>query len=183
MSNPFETLGIAPTFTLDIAELEERQRELNRAVHPDRHAGKAPAERRQSLSRTMDVNQAFRALRDPASRAEALFELLGIHELAERTIDDPALLGDMLEQRELLDEARRDKDKDRLNVLGRHMKEREALVREALGRAFEPLLEYSAKADSRASRGPEVEAAQRLFSELKYVRRFGEEVAAIEDEI
>jgi molecular chaperone HscB len=183
MSNPFETLGIAPTFALDIAQLEERQRDLNRVMHPDRHAGKAPAERRQSLSRSMDVNQAYRALRDPGSRAEALFELLGVHELGERTVSDPALLGEMLEQRELLDEARRDKDKDRLNTLARHMKARQAQIEEALGQAFRPLLEYSANGDPRASRGPEVEAAQRLFSELKYLRRFGEEVAAIEDEI
>jgi molecular chaperone HscB len=183
MSNPFETLGIPPAFALDIAQLEERQRDLNRVMHPDRHAGKAPAERRQSLSRAMDVNQAYRALRDPGSRAEALFELLGIHELGERTLSDPALLGEMLEQRELLDEARRDKDKDRLKALAQHMKERQTQIEAALGEAFRPLLEYSAKADPRATQGPELDAARRLFSELKYLRRFGEEVAAIEDEI
>jgi molecular chaperone HscB len=183
MSNPFETLGISPAFALDIAQLEERQRDLNRVMHPDRHAGKGPAERRQSLSRSMDVNQAYRVLRDPGSRAEALFELLGIHEQGERTINDPALLGDMLEQRELLDEARRDKDKGRLTTLAQHMKARQTKIEEALGQAFRPLLEYSSSGDPRATRGPEVDAARRLFSELKYLRRFGEEVAAIEDEI
>ena len=95
MSNPFETLGLAPTFTLDAAELEQRQRELNRALHPDRHASKGSGERRQALGRAMDVNQAYRTLRDAASRAEALFELLGIHELSERTVTDPTLLGEM----------------------------------------------------------------------------------------
>jgi molecular chaperone HscB len=183
MPNPFETMGLAPSFALDSAELEQRQRELNRAVHPDRHAGKAPAERREALSRAMDINQAYRVLRDPASRAEALFELLGIHELAERTINDPALLGEMLEQRELLDEARRGKDQERLHELKAHMLDRQDQIEEALGRAFEPLLAFAAQSDPRAIRGAEVDAAHRLFSELKYVRRFGEEVAAIEDEI
>jgi molecular chaperone HscB len=183
MPNPFETLGLDPSFRLDGAELEQRQRELNRAMHPDRHAGKGAGERRQALSRSMDVNQAYRTLRDPASRAEALFELLGIHELAERTITDSALLGEMLEQRELLDEARRHKDRERLHTLKSHMLDRQDQIEESLGRAFEPLLAYAKSADPRAARGPEVDAAHRLFSELKYVRRFGEEVAAIEDEI
>jgi molecular chaperone HscB len=183
MANPFETLGLAPTFALDLAELEQRQRELNRALHPDRHAGKGSGERRLALSRAMDINQAYRTLREPASRAEALFELLGIHELGERTVTDPALLGEMLEQRELLDEARRDKDKRRLLELKAEMAERRAQVEVALGRAFEALLAYAANRDARAARGPEAEAAQRLFAELKYVRRFGEEVAAIEDEL
>lgn len=183
MPNPFETLGLAPSFALDAAELEQRQRELNRALHPDRHAAKGSGERRQALSRSMDVNQAYRVLRDTASRAEALFELLGIHELGERTVSDPALLGEMLEQRELLDEARREKDRARLAALKAQMVQRRAQVEAALGRAFEPLLAFAAQHDPRAARGTEADAAQRLFAELKYVRRFGEEVAAIEDEL
>jgi molecular chaperone HscB len=183
MPNPFETLGLVPSFALDSAELEQRLRELNRALHPDRHTGKGSGERRQALNRSMDVNQAYRTLRDPAARAEALFELLGIHELAERTIADPVLLGEMLEQRELLDEAGRDKDHARLRALKEHMLDRQVQIEAALARAFEPLIAYAKNSDPRATRGSEVDAAQRLFSELKYIRRFGEEVAAIEDEI
>jgi molecular chaperone HscB len=183
MPNPFETLGLSPSFALDGAELEQRQRELNRAMHPDRHAAKGAGERRQALGRSMDINQAYRILRDPASRAEALFEILGINGLGDKTISDPALLGEMLEQRELLDEARRGKDRERLHTLKAHMLDRQDQIEEALGKAFEPLLIYAKGGDPRATRGAEVDAAQRLFSELKYVRRFGEEVAAIEDEI
>jgi molecular chaperone HscB len=183
MPNPFETLGLTPSFAIDAAQLEQRQRELNRALHPDRHAGKGSGERRAALSRSMDVNQAYRTLRDTGSRAEALFELVGIHELAERTVADPALLGEMLEQRELLDEARRDKDHARLLQLKAQMAERRSQVESELGKAFERLLAYAAQRDPRAARGPEADAAQRLFAELKYVRRFGEEVAAIEDEL
>jgi molecular chaperone HscB len=183
MPNPFETLGLAPTFALDGAALEQRQRELNRAVHPDRHAGKGPGERRQALSRAMDINQAYRVLRDPASRAEALFELCGVHDLAERTIVDPMLLGDMLEQRELLDEARRDKDLLRLEALKLAMLERGRQIEASLAKAFEPLVASVLAGEKPGAVAPELEDAQRLFTELKYVRRFGEEVAAIEDEI
>lgn len=182
MPNPFEILGLTPSFELDTSALEQRQRDLNRAVHPDRHAGKPPGERRQALGRAMDINQACRALRDPASRAEALFELCGIHEVGERTVADPALLGEMLEQREMLDEARRSKDRERLRELKLHMQRRQEQIEAALGSAFRPLCAYAAAGDARASRGDEADVAQRLFAELKYVRRFGEEVAAIEDE-
>ncbi|HWO12998.1 MAG TPA: Fe-S protein assembly co-chaperone HscB [Polyangiaceae bacterium] len=178
MRNPFQILGLAPTFALDPSELERRQRDLNRALHPDRHAGRSPAERRESLSRAMDINQACRVLRDPAARAEALFELLGLREVAERTVNDPALLGEMLEQREMLDEARREKDNGRLHALKLDNEERRRRVEAALAAAFGPLVEAGPPA-----RGAELEAARRLYGELKYVRRFGEEVAAIEDEM
>jgi molecular chaperone HscB len=185
MQNPFQTLGLTPTFALDAAELEQRQRELNRAVHPDRHAGKSSAERRLALGRAMDINQAYRTLRDPASRAEALFELLGAHGVEERGVTDPVLLGEMLEQRELLDEVRRDKDLKRLGELKQQMLARERRIVGDLSQAFEVLL-ASGAAGSDAPRSVSSGALERpfrLYTELKYVRRFGEEVAAIEDEI
>ncbi|HVZ34767.1 MAG TPA: Fe-S protein assembly co-chaperone HscB, partial [Polyangiaceae bacterium] len=141
MANAFETMGLQPSFALDERTLEERQRELNRAVHPDRHAGKSPGERRQALSRAMDINLAYRTLRDPATRAEALLELLGVPALGdrERTISDPALLGEMLERREQLEEARLGKDTATLRELGAHMAERERRVLGALEQAFSAL--------------------------------------------
>ena len=183
MPNPFQILGLAPSFALDLGELEQRQRDLNRALHPDRHAGGAPAERRESLSRSMDVNQAYRSLRDPASRAEVLFELLGLHEVGERTVNDPALLSDMLEQRELLDEARREKDKSRLQALKQRSQTRLHEVESALGEAFRPLIEQLGNGAPRAGDDARLEPVRRLYGELKYIRRFGEEVAAIEDEM
>lgn len=183
MPNPFQTLGLAPAFALDLAELEQRQRELNRALHPDRNTGRPPAERRESLSRSMDINQAYRVLRDPASRAEALFELLGVHQVAERTVHDPALLSAMLEQREKLDEARREKDGEQLRALKRDNDERRREIERALGEAFAPLTARLAEATSPAPAGDGLDTARRLYGELKYVRRFGEEVAAIEDEM
>ena len=200
MANPFETLGLAPTFALDPASLEQRQRELNRAVHPDRHAGKSPAERRQALSRAMDINLAYRTLRDPASRAEALFELLGAGGTRESTISDPVLLLEMLEQREALEQARQSKDLARLRGIGALMAERERRVTAALESAFAPLLGStspsqaalsqaalsqaapSAPAVRAEARAEQLAGARQLLAELRYVRRFAEEIAVFEDE-
>ena len=190
MAHPFEILGLAPSFALDPSVLEQRQRELNRALHPDRHAGKSPGERRQALSRAMDINLAYRTLRDPASRAEALFELLGAGSTRESTISDPVLLLEMMEQREALEAARNSKDLERLQRIGQSMAARERQVLEALETAFAPLLAGAAGArqtDGTDARGgpPEQAAlseARRLLAELRYVRRFAEEIAAFEDE-
>jgi molecular chaperone HscB len=181
MSNPFELLGIAPTFAIDPALLEQRQRELNRALHPDRHAGKSPAERREALGRSMDVNRACRTLRDPAARAEALFEVLGENWSSERTVTDPTLLGEMLDQRERLDEIRRSKDTERLKLLEHEMRAREAALVERMTHEFQPLTD-ALPARVGANR-PQLSTVRRLLTELRYVRRFVEEVAAIEDEM
>jgi molecular chaperone HscB len=179
VAHPFEILGLAPSFALDPSVLEQRQRELNRAVHPDRHAGKSPAERRQALSRAMDINLAYRTLRDPASRAEALFSVLGAPSTRESTISDPVLLMEMMEQREALEEARRAKDSTRLQAIGRAMAAREQEVLAKLAAAFAPLLAGSPAAEDRDA---QLVLARQLLAELRYVRRFAEEIAAFEDD-
>lgn len=183
MQNPFDTLGLDPSFALSVEALAERQRELNRAVHPDRHAGKGSAERRQALSRAMDVNQAIRTLKDPCARADALLSLLG--ENASETASgptDPALLMEMMEQREALDQVRKSGDAARLDELEAAMSERERTVTTALERAFSPLL-----ARGSGEPGDPDEAllgeVRRRVGELRYLRRFAEEVEAIKDEL
>lgn len=179
MSNPFETLGLRPGFALDLPALERRQRELSRALHPDRFAGSSAAERRQALSRAMDVNQACRTLRDPLSRADAVLATIGAAPVGgegER-VTDPALLMAMLEQREELDEVRRRGDRAALGSLKDKMKAREQALLEELERAFEPLVEPNAAAPAG------LEGVRRPLIELRYVRRYLDEVAVLEDEV
>ncbi len=63
--DPFETLGIARRFLLDVREVEQKHRDLSKALHPDRHTASTSAERRVALSRAIEVNEAFRVVRDP----------------------------------------------------------------------------------------------------------------------
>ncbi len=186
MSNPFEILGLEPCFALEPSVLERRQRDLNKALHPDQHSSKSAADRRRALSRAMDINQAYRTLRDPASRAEALLALLGVDGGKEqRSSTPPSLLMEMMDQREELEGARRSADVAKVRGLGSKMKQRQQLVEEKLQRAFASLLRAapSNSAERPSLPATDLRATVELVSELRYVRRFRDEVAAIEDEL
>ena len=66
--DPFATLGLARRYDVDPRELETKYRDLQRALHPDRHVSGSPSERRMSLSRAVEVNEAYRLLRDDLAR-------------------------------------------------------------------------------------------------------------------
>ena len=169
--NAFETLGLEPRFDLDEKRLAERHRALSGKLHPDRYSGRPASERRMALDRAIQVNEAYRQLRDPVRRAEALLKAKGVPvgELKEPQAS-PALLMEMMEVRESLDEARQKKDLDRVGVLGDEMRGRETAIMQRLSQAF-----------SDADDSEQLQAALPILGELRYVRRFFEELEAIEE--
>src|SRR6266404_8033454 len=80
----FSVFGLPRGYHLDVAALEARYRELTRKLHPDRFAKADPRERRASLGRSVQLNEAWRTLKDPIKRAEYLLRLLGV-EVAPKT--------------------------------------------------------------------------------------------------
>src|SRR3954468_269537 len=83
-------LGSARRFPIDFAEAEGRFKELSRQVHPDRFAKADARARRASLGRTVQLNEAWRALKDPVRRAEYLLGLSGYAIAAEEGASAPA---------------------------------------------------------------------------------------------
>ncbi|MEY4510513.1 MAG: Fe-S protein assembly co-chaperone HscB [Pseudomonadota bacterium] len=169
----FDVLGLAPTFDLDSKVLEQRYRDLQRALHPDKFAQASASERRASLSRAVSVNEAYRALRDQLKRAEVLFVRLG-GELAEGAGQpaDPALLMEVMELREQLSDTKQSGDvaaRERLTSEVRDLNHQSLdALRSALG----------------ALQGGDDQARQvaaRALSRLRYYRRFLDEVAVLED--
>jgi len=169
--DPFETLGVEPAYGLDLAVLEQRHRDLSRALHPDRHAASGAAERRMALGRAIEVNQAFRILKDPVRRAEALLSLRGVQTgEGKEPPASPALLMDVMERREALAEARQTKNEAALS----------RLVAEVNSAA---LRTQAALADEFASpTGNSAEILKRI-GELRYYRRFLDEAASIADDL
>jgi molecular chaperone HscB len=177
MPDPFETLGVEPRFQLDLGLLEQRHRALSKALHPDRYTGAPAAERRMSLAKAIDVNEAWRTLRDPIRRAEALLRRAGV-DVGEggEPKASPALLMEMMDAREELGDAARAKDTARVAKLGAAMQAREAAVLGALGRAFDAF-------DDGLGDPPKMAQALPALGELRYVRRFLDEVSAIGEEL
>ena len=171
MSSPFELLGVPALFALDEQELEKRHRDLSRALHPDRYTGRPSSERREALSRAISVNEAFRKLRDPLSRAEVLLQQLG-SEVSEtnQPKPEPALLMQVMEEREALATARRAGDRARIEGIAATATSRAEDAAERMADAFseEPI---------------PVDRVLKLLGELRYLRRLKEEAGAALDEL
>lgn len=174
MNDPFDTMGEEPRFDLDLRMLEERHRELSRTLHPDRYARASSAERRMALGRAIEVNEAWRVLRDPIRRAEAVLRRRGV-DVSEtnQPKPPPSLLMEMMETREALSDAHRAKDLARVSELGAAMQTRQARVVDELTRGF---TEADSDLDKLRSLLP-------IVGEMRYLRRFLDEVSAIEEDL
>jgi molecular chaperone HscB len=105
----FVFMGLPRRLTLDAAELERRFRALSRQFHPDFFYNATTAERRASLERSSYLNDAYRTLRDPASRLQYVLQIEGLSAAgpAEATKQvPPALLEEVFALNEELDEIR-----------------------------------------------------------------------------
>lgn len=159
----FAVFGMEPAFVLDEAALERRYRDLSRILHPDRHARSDPRARRWSLERSVQLNEAYRTLRDPVRRAEYLVQRAGV---AVAPSVPPELLAEILELREQLQEAKSTHDHVRLETLRADMRGRATRGLEAITRALQ------------AGTPAGVEEAARELSALRYVNRFLDDIAA-----
>ena len=73
----FSFLGLPRKLNIDTADLEQRYRALSRQCHPDYFYNATAAERRASLERSSYLNDAYRTLRNTASRIDYLLRLEG----------------------------------------------------------------------------------------------------------
>jgi molecular chaperone HscB len=77
-TNHFELFGLPARFDVDVTGLAERYRELQRVVHPDRHASGTDQQRRLSMQGATLLNEALETLRDPLLRGRYLLRLRGV---------------------------------------------------------------------------------------------------------
>jgi molecular chaperone HscB len=97
----FDALGLTRKMGIDRKDVESAFREISQKVHPDRFGRASPIERRLALEHTTWVNDAYRVLREPRSRAEYLLGLEGVRIGGEEErASDPELLMSMMELQE-----------------------------------------------------------------------------------
>lgn len=105
----FSFLGLPRKLNLDPAHVEQQFRILSRQFHPDYYYNAQPVERRASLERSSYLNDAYRTLKNPASRVAYLLEVEGVlktsdHDAAKKV--PASLLEEVFALNEELDEVR-----------------------------------------------------------------------------
>lgn len=105
----FSFLGLPRKLNLDAAAIEQQFRTLSRQFHPDYFYNATPTERRASLERSSYLNDAYRTLKQPASRVAYLLDVEGVlkpsdHEAGKKV--PASLLEEVFALNEELDEVR-----------------------------------------------------------------------------
>ncbi len=168
--NHFQLFGLAQTFVLDMAALDQQFRTLQTQVHPDKSAHLSDAEQRMAMQQSTRVNEAYQTLRNPLKRARYLLTLQGVDTQEETNTAMPIdFLMAQMERREAVAEAQQAKDADRLDALQAEMR------RET--RALEHVL--ADKIDSEKN----YVAAAELVRKLRFMEKLAEEIHSAYDAI
>lgn len=158
--NDFKLFGLPVRYALDRAELDERWKQLQRQVHPDRFAAQGAAAQRVAMQWSVRINEAYQRLKDPLKRAAYWCELQGVPVNAENNTAMPAsFLMRQMEWREALDEA------DGADAL-------DALLAEARNARQQALTTLTQLIDEEAN----PTAAVQQVRALMFVERFTDEV-------
>jgi molecular chaperone HscB len=165
MQSHFDLFGLQPAFAVDRERLESAYREIQSRVHPDRFAQAGDAERRASLQWTTRVNEAYRTLRNPVSRASHILALNGVDVAFETNTAMPAqFLMEQMELREALEEATQSKDTTALEGLQKRIDADRRDIEQRLGARIDGERDYAGAAD--------------LVRELKFLEKLEAEIDA-----
>jgi molecular chaperone HscB len=187
----FTFFGLPRKLLIAQNDLERRFRELSRKFHPDYYYNASPAERLASLERSSYLNDAYRALRTPATRIEHLLALEGLPSTTSEGESGaakvpPALLEEVFELNEELDEIREQRESgadaaalaSRIDAarapIERKREEHERQI-EALSATWDSQAETAAPAERRAT----LDALRETLLERNYINNL---LAAIERE-
>lgn len=156
-ANDFSLFELPARQRLDRAELDVRWKRLAAQVHPDRFVGAGASAQAQSMQWALRVNEAYRRLREPLTRAAYLCELRGAAIDAQiNTHMCGAFLAEQMDWREQLDEAQSEAAIDQLYD---RVKRREAGLLDTVARELD-------EADGDPARAAEAVRA------LMFVERF-----------
>jgi molecular chaperone HscB len=155
----FARLGLEIDFDVEAAALDRSYFQRQRRLHPDRFVTRTARERALSQQQATAVNEAYETLKDPLRRADYLVHLKGAGVLPEgcNLVADQDLLTESMELREALAEAETGEEVKGLAL--RAARDIDSCV-EGLAAAF--------AADR-------LDAACRLVTRLKYLRKLAEE--------
>jgi molecular chaperone HscB len=168
----FALFGLEPLFRIDSPALDERFRELQARVHPDRFANAGESERRVSLQWATRVNEAYQALRNPLSRARYLLERAGQGvDRKDGAAMPPEFLMEQMEWREAVAEAKEARNVTMLEQLHRRLRQRMNGSYDRLAELIDDSRDYAAAGDR----------VRRLMFLERLLAEIGDGMAALEE--
>jgi molecular chaperone HscB len=171
----FTVLGVPARYQVDLTAAEAAFKQLSRQVHPDRFATADPRARRASLGRTVQLNEAWRTIKDPLLRAEYMLERAGVdvgrdagkaNDDGDATVEvapPPAFLMEILELHDELADARRAGDEVKVALMTGEMRARLAACMDDVASGIE------------AGTPDGLTEAGKALVALRYYRRFLDE--------
>jgi molecular chaperone HscB len=177
-------LGQPARYAVDLAAAEAAFKQLSRQVHPDRFATADPRARRASLARTVQLNEAWRTVKDPLARAAYLLERAGVEVASEdnkkadpdadpkgtrKVMAPPAFLLEILELNDELSNAKRAGDSVKVAFMAEEMRVRADQSMRTIAAGLE------------AGTPERLEEAGRAYIALRYQRRFLQSATPKED--
>ena len=118
----FSVFGLPRKLSIDLSLLEQKFLQLSWKLHPDNFVNASEPEREFSLKKSSELNDAYRALRDPLARVGYLLEIEGERKEGQtKQQAPPELLEEVFELNESLDELREAKESgaDLIELKGR----------------------------------------------------------------
>jgi len=177
----FTVLGLPASYAVDIEAAEGAYKRLSRQVHPDRFATADPRARRASLARTVQLNDAWRTLKDPVRRATYMLGRAGVEIGDENRTGQggsgpklkpsQAFLMEMLELNDELSEAAASGNGDRLLAMTSMLRARAS---ETMARIAEGI---------EAGTGARLDAAAQELASLRYYQRLLDQAAMHEERV
>ena len=156
----FRILGFERTFTIPMDELKAKYKHLMKDLHPDRYATASKEVSAQKGAMATDVTRAYGVVGDPLLRSLHLLELHGtpIEEMNDQSIIDHALLFQVMEIREQIEDA--STDEELRPILQSSLAKKDELI-DQLAEAF---------------REGRVDDAKRITAKLQYWARIEETI-------
>jgi molecular chaperone HscB len=151
-------MGVKETFDVDLHELTEKYRDLQRILHPDKYSQKSETEKEFSLQHSAIVNRAYNTLQRPLARGLYLLHLNEDALEHETQIAASDFLDEILETNEAILEA---ESADEIATIGaRNQAKIDAIVLRV----------------SEAFKNNDQQKAKELLIRLKYYSNIGEKI-------
>lgn len=166
----FSLFQLPANFEVDLQQLAERFRQLQRDCHPDRYASGSAQDKRLAEQLSSRVNEAYQTLKSPVRRAHYLLSLQGVEIDPQQTIgNDPAFLMHQMSIREQLSALKHDSGAEqRLDHLRQEM---------------DTLIDHQCEEFVQAWSADQLEQASKAAIKMQFLDKLEQELDRVEQDI